>query len=54
MRPVSQLEQRISEAARLGFTSLAVPKQSMEKSGNSTGSVHQVADVAGLMQIVFD
>lgn len=53
LRAVSQLERRLSEAARMGFSSAVVPPRSHIASAATPLKLHEAADVSALLELAF-
>ena len=55
MRPVSQLELRLKEAAKLGFRQAIVPQgQAIEGAGLESLEIHAVAKVVDALDLAFN
>ena len=53
MRPVSAVERRIKEAAKLGFSKFIVPQNSLKKESYDLKGVSQVGTVEEALRIIF-
>ena len=52
LRAVSQIERRLAEAARMGFTDAYVPKRSVPRNKVEGMNVHGLADVRALLEAI--
>jgi DNA repair protein RadA/Sms len=52
LRAVSQIERRLAEAARMGFTDAFVPRRSVPRTRIDGLNVHGIADVKALLAVV--
>jgi DNA repair protein RadA/Sms len=52
LRAVSQIERRLAEAARMGFTDAFVPRRSVPRTRIDGLTVHGIADVKGLLAVI--
>ena len=52
LRAVSQIERRLAEAARMGFTDAFVPRRSVPRARIEGLTVHGISDVKALLAVV--
>jgi DNA repair protein RadA/Sms len=50
MRPVSQMERRLGEAARMGFKQAFIPSRGRKQTNDAPLRIVEVADVGGLLE----
>lgn len=53
LRPVRQIDRRLGEAARMGFTSAIVPSRSRVAGADAPLRIHEVADVGAMVEHAF-